>query len=143
MFSLTPLFIATGSPFSNSRPASPPPPDMASSFSRSSASFSACVFSVSGCDSREAVVEVDVSCDCLEVCCGCDDCEGFVEARRVRGTARFLILDTLEHLMTRCILLSLCKIGGRMTLIESLLRRNVDFLLSQHFTMPRSNFTWQ
>ena len=44
MLSFTPLFIATGLPFSNSRPASPPSPEFASNFNRSSSSSSAIVF---------------------------------------------------------------------------------------------------
>lgn len=44
IFSLTPLFIATGFPPSNSKPASPPSPDIASSFCRSSSSASCTVF---------------------------------------------------------------------------------------------------
>jgi hypothetical protein len=44
MFSLTPLFIATGFPFSSSIPAAPPSPDIPSSFWRSSSSSWAIVF---------------------------------------------------------------------------------------------------
>ena len=44
MLLLTLLFIATGCPFSSSRPAAPPSPEMPSSFCRSSSSSSAIVF---------------------------------------------------------------------------------------------------
>lgn len=50
MFSLTPLFMATGFPFSYSTPDSPPSPDIPSILSLSSSSICACVFRGLVCD---------------------------------------------------------------------------------------------